>query len=127
MEKLTGYCAVAEVRGDFGIISCYAIYDDGHTYKNADKVYVSIGLIETISNIVKPDKATEAIIGEVICKVDTSTYDERVKKRKKIDDISKEIEKIICDKNKDKIYEYYANKDPLISKLYNEYRRLKGE
>lgn len=125
MAVLKGYYAVAETKqGNFHY--CYAIYDDGNTYKVGDKVIVSGRCrdILEITDILAPEEVTTNICAEVICKVDTTVYDERVKNRKKAEKLKKKMDKMIRAMDESKKYEMYAEENPDLAEMLNEYKSL---
>lgn len=92
MAKLTGYYAVAVIEE----VTCcckkdyyYAVFDDGNTYKAGDQVLVSgcnkdVLTIKEILTVPEAEvKYNKNITAEIICRVDTSAYDQRVENRKK--------------------------------------------
>lgn len=132
MAALTGYKAVAVIEK-----ACYnqdyhfAIYEDGTDYKPGDMVKVSGGNgFDTIKEIITPEEAHERfkkdITAEVICKIDTTAYDERVRKRKEAADIKKEMDKMIKVMDENKKYEMYANENPELLKLLNKFKEVSG-
>lgn len=125
MAALKGYYAVAETKQG----NCYyhyAIYDDGNTYKVGDKVIVSgrCGDVLEIINILSPEEVITNICAEVICKVDTTAYDERVENREKADKLKKEMDKMIKAMDESKKYEMYAEESPELAEMLNEYKSL---
>lgn len=133
MAALTGYKAVAVIEK-----ACYnqdyhfAIYEDGTDYKPGDMVKVSGGNgFDTIKEIITPEEAHERfkkdITAEVICKIDTTAYDERVRKRKEAADIKKEMDKVIKQMDEKMKYDIYAEENPDLKKMLERYRELKGE
>ena len=126
MAALKGYYAVAETKQGYGSKYYYAIYDDGNTYKVGDMVIVS-GVcrdILEIKNILTPEEITTNICAEVICKVDTSAYEDRVQKRKKAEKLKKKIDKMIKEMDESKKYEMYAEENPDLAEMFNEYKSL---
>ena len=126
MAALKGYYAVAETKQGYGSKYYYAIYDDGNTYKVGDMVIVS-GVcrdILEIKNILTPEEITTNICAEVICKVDTSAYEDRVQKRKKAEKLKKEMDKMIKEMDESKKYEMYAEENPDLAEMFNEYKSL---
>ena len=142
MAKLEGYYAVAvteEGTGYYGVTKDYhyAIFSDGSTYTIGDRVLVS-GInknILTIKDIITPDEAKEKvrkdITAEVICKVDTSAYDKRVKERKEkaerkkeADKIKKQMDKMIAEMDQTKCYEMYASDNPELAEKLKVYKEL---
>mgnify|MGYP000159800021 CR=1 FL=1 len=93
MAKLEGYKAVAITKEGCYKEYSYAIYSDGETYKAGDKIVVSganKGVL-TIEKILTPDECNVNITAEVICKVDTSSYDKRVEERKEKAEYAKKV------------------------------------
>lgn len=138
MAKLEGYYAVAvteEGTGYYGMTKdyYYAIFNDGNTYAIGDNILVS-GVnknVLTIKNIITPEEAKEKgrkdITAEVICKVDTSSYDKRVKERKeKADKIKKQMDKMIARMDQTKLYEMYASDNPELAEKLKVYKELLG-
>lgn len=125
MAALKGYYAVAETKQGSSHYY-YAIYDDGNTYKVGDKVIVSGRCrdILEITDILAPEEVITNICAEVICKVDTTAYDERVKNRKKADKLKKEMDKMIKAMDESKKYEMYAEESPELAEMLNEYKSL---
>ena len=87
MAALTGYKAVAVIEQGTGCCKRdyhFAIYEDGTDYKPGDMVKVSNGNgFDVIKEIITPEEAHERfkknITAEIICKVDTTAFDERVR------------------------------------------------
>lgn len=144
MAKLEGYKAVAvteEGTGYYGMTKNYhyAIFNDGNTYAIGDNILVS-GVnknVLTIKNIITPEEAKEKgikdITAEVICKVDTSSYDKRVKERKEkaernkeADKIKKQMDKMIARMDQTKLYEMYASDNPELAEKLKVYKDLIG-
>lgn len=144
MAKLEGYKAVAvteEGTGYYGMTKDYhyAIFNDGNTYAIGDNILVS-GVnknVLTIKNIITPEEAKEKgikdITAEVICKVDTSSYDKRVKERKEkaernkeADKIKKQMDKMIARMDQTKLYEMYASDNPELAEKLKVYKDLLG-
>lgn len=144
MAKLEGYKAVAvteEGTGYYGMTKDYhyAIFNDGNTYAIGDNILVS-GVnknVLTIKNIITPEEAKEKgikdITAEVICKVDTSSYDKRVKERKEkaernkeADKIKKQMDKMIARIDQTKLYEMYASDNPELAEKLKVYKDLLG-
>lgn len=112
----------------------FALYDD---LLPGDTVLVSgasEGKIMVISEIVSVEdvaaRFNKKILQEVICKVsyDASAYEERVEKRKQLEDIKKKMDKRVEQLNEMQKYEMYTGIDEEIRQLYEAYKRiLKGE
>lgn len=145
MAKLEGYYAVAVIEegtGYYGMTKDYhyAIFNDGNTYAIGDNILVS-GVnknVLTIKNIITPEEAKEKvrkdITAEVICKVDTSSYDKRVKERKEkaerkkeANKIKKQMDKMIAGMDQTKRYEMYASDSPELAEKLKAYKELIGE
>lgn len=137
MAKLEGYKAVAVTKeGCYGKKYFYAIYSDGETYKAGDKIVVS-GVnngVLTIEEILTPDEYNINITAEVICKVDTSSYDIRVRERKEkaerkkeADKIKKQMDKMIAEMDQTKRYEMYASDNPELAEKLKAYKELLRE
>ena len=140
MAKLEGYYAVAvteEGTGYYGMTKDYhyAIFNDGNTYAIGDNILVS-GVNKNVlknKNIITPEEAKEKgrkdITAEVICKVDTSSYDKRVKERKEkeADKIKKQMDKMIARMDQTKLYEMYASDNPELAEKLKVYKELLGQ
>lgn len=134
MAKLEGYKAVAVTKeGCYGKEYSYAIYSDGETYKAGDKIVVSGANrdILTITDILAPDECSICPTAEVICKIDTSVYDKRVKERKEkakrkkeADKIKKQMDKMIEEMNQTNRYEMYASDNPELAEKLKAYKEL---
>lgn len=133
MAKLTGYYAVAVIEE----VTCcckkdyyYAVFDDGNTYKAGDQVLVS-GCnkdVLTIKEILTVPEAeagfTKNITAEIICRVDTSAYDQRVENRKKAEKLKKDMDAVIKQMDVTKKYEMYAAENPELAALLDQYKEL---
>lgn len=126
MAALKGYYAVAETKQGYGNKYYYAIYNDGNTYRTGDMVIVSGACKDVleIKNILCPKEVSKNITAEVICKVDTSAYEDRVLKRKKAEKLKKEMDKMIKEMDESKKYEMYAEENPELAEIFNEYKSL---
>lgn len=134
MAKLEGYKAVAVTKeGCYGKKYSYAIYSDGETYKVGDKIVVSGANkdILTIEEILTPEECNVNITAEVICKVDTLSYDKRVEERKEkaerkkeADKIKKQMDKMITEMDQTKRYEMYASDNPELAEKLKAYKEL---
>lgn len=130
MAALTGYKAVAVIKqGCYNKDYHFAIYEDGTDYKPGDMVKVSGGNgFDVIEEIITPEEAHERfkknITAEVICKVDTTAYDERVRKRKEAADIKKEMDKVIKQMDEKMKYEIYAEENPDLKDMLKKYMEL---
>lgn len=132
MAALTGYKAVAVIEQGSGCCKRdyhFAIYEDGTDYKPGDMVKVSGGNgFDVIKEVITPEEARERfkknITAEVICKVDTTAYDERVRKRKEAADIKKEMDKVIKQMDEKMKYKIYAEENPDLKDMLRKYLEL---
>ena len=130
-SKLTGYKQVAEIK-QMGKSYYYAIYDDGRRYSPGDEVLVSgaaRGKIQTIESILDLEEAlsrmgNKNITAEIISYVDTSAYDERVKRREEAEKLKKDMDKVIKQMEENNKYEMYAEKNPELKEMFNAYKAL---
>lgn len=133
MSKLTGYKAVAVIKQGYNFKHYhFAIYDDGFDYQPGDKVILSNSNdIWTINEIITPEEATarynKNIIAEVVCKVDTNSYDKRVQKRKAIEKLKRDMDKKIKEMDESKKYEMYAAENPDLKNMLEAYKALINE
>lgn len=131
MGKLSGYKRVAVVEHGTAYSKKdyhFALYDN--EINTGDKVIVSgaaNGTVLKVKSIIPPEESTVNITAEVICKVNTSAYDQRVEQRKEADRVKtamdkrkKEVQKMLDD-------EYYASKDPEYAEMLKRYKELGGE
>ena len=128
MAKLTEFSKVAVVEQEYGKYF-FAIYDDGSSYSVGDKVLVSgNNQIQVISEIISIEEALSKfeknITSEVICKINTSAYDERLIKRKQAVQIKKDMDKIIKEMEEVDKYEMYANQNPALREMLDAYKKL---
>lgn len=135
MAKLTGYYAVAVIEAGTGCYGAtkdyyYAIFNDGSTYKAGDKVLVSgcnkdVLTIKEILTVPEAEtKCTKNITAEIICRVDTSAYDQRVENRKKAEKLKKDMDAVIKQMDVTKKYEMYAAENPELAALLDQYKEL---
>ena len=133
MSKLTGYKAVAVIKQGYAFKHYhFAIYDDGFDYQPGDKVILSNGNdIWTINEIITPEEATarynKNITAEVVCKVDTNSYEKRVQKRKAIEKLKRDMDKKIKEMDENKKYEMYAAENPDLKNMLEAYKALVNE
>ena len=133
MAKLTGYYAVAVIEE----VTCcskkdyyYAVFDDGITYKAGDQVLVSgcnkdVLTIKEILTVPEAEaKFNKNITSEIICRVDTSAYDQRVENRKKAEKLKKDMDAVIKQMDVTKKYEMYATENPELAALLDQYKEL---
>ena len=135
MAKLTGYTKVAVIeQGDSwsGMKDYYyALYDDGFIYQPGDSVLVSGGarnsvweIKEIISSEEAAEKCKKNITAEVICKVDTSAYEERVSRRKAAESIKSKMTQMVKKMDEEMKYEMYASKNAEFASMYAKYKEL---
>lgn len=133
MSKLTGYKAVAVIKQGYAFKHYhFAIYDDGFDYQPGDKVILSNSNdIWTIDEIITPEEATarynKNITAEVVCKVDTNSYEKRVQKRKAIEKLKRDMDKKIKEMDENKKYEMYAAENPDLKNILEAYKALVNE
>ena len=142
MAKLEGYYAVAVTEEGLGYNKrnyYYAIFDDGNIYKVGDQVIVSgsnndvLEIKDIITLEEAKEKGRKDITAEVICKVDTSAYDKRVKERKKAErkkeagKIKKQMDEMITGMNQTKYYDMYASDNPELAEKLKMYKELLRE
>lgn len=133
MAKLTGYYAVAVIEE----VTCcckkdyyYAVFDDGNTYKAGDQVLVSgcnkdVLTIKEILTVPEAEaKFNKNITSEIICRVDTSAYDQRVENRKKAEKLKKDMDDVIKQMDVTKKYAMYAAENPELAALLDQYKEL---
>lgn len=130
MSKLTGFKAVAVVKQGYGTYH-FAVYDDGVDYLPGDKVMVSgQDNILIIEEIISPEMAEVRykgnITAEVIGKVDTSSYQARVTKRKEADELKKSMDRAIKEMQEVDKYEMYAKQNPALKDMLDRYKDLVG-
>ena len=133
MAKLTGYYAVAVIEEGTGCCKkdyYYAVFDDGITYKAGDQVLVSgcnkdVLTIKEILTVPEAEvKCNKNITAEIICRVDTSAYDQRVENRKKAEKLKKDMDAVIKQMDVTKKYEMYAADNPVLAALLDQYKEL---
>lgn len=133
MSKLTGYKAVAVIKQGYAFKHYhFAIYDDGFDYQPGEKVILSNSNdIWTINEIITPEEATvrynKNITAEVVCKVDTNSYEKRVQKRKAIEKLKRDMDKKIKEMDESKKYEMYAAENPDLKNMLEAYKTLVNE
>lgn len=138
MAKLTGYYAVAVIEertGCYGITKdyYYAIFNDGSTYKAGDKVLVSgcnkdVLTLKDILTVPEAEaRCAKNITAEIICRVDTSAYDQRVENRKKAEKLKKNMDAVIKQMDVTKKYEMYAAENPELAALLDQYKELTNQ
>lgn len=130
MAKLTGYNKVAVIKQGYGVYH-FAIYNDGFDYQPGDKVLVSGNKqLQVIDEVITPEEAIQRfdknITAEVICKVDISSYDNRVEDRKQAADVKKKMDTMIKKMDETNKYEMYAERNPELKELLETYKELVG-
>ena len=79
-------------------------------------------------NVKLPISLEEDNIREVIQKVDFSEYNRRKEVREKVNELKELMDKRVEQLKSDAVYEMFAEKDPELKKLYDNYKEiLKGE
>lgn len=133
MAKLTGYYAVAVIEEGTGYCKkdyYYAVFDDGNIYKAGDQVLVSgcnkdvLTIKEILTVPEAKEKGRKDITAEIICKVDTSAYDQRVENRRKAEKLKKDMDAVIKQMDVTKKYEMYATENPELAALLDQYKEL---
>ena len=69
-------------------------------------------------------KYNKNITAEIICRVDTSAYDQRVENRKKAEKLKKDMDAVIKQMDVTKKYEMYAAENPELAALLDQYKEL---
>lgn len=133
MAKLSGFNKVAVVEMSNGYSGTkdyyFALYDESICV--GDKVLVTgnaYGQMWTVKDIDDYDetKITKNITAEVICKVDTSAYDERCTNRKKAEELRKQMDKKRKEIEARKDDEYYASLDNDYKEMLEQMKGLVG-
>lgn len=128
-ELLTGFNKVAVIKiGAYETEYNFALYDD--TIKAGDKVFVTgvnEGKILTIDRVIPVEEIDYHgnLTAEVITKVDTTDYDNRVFNRKRKAELIAKMDKMI-EKNKD-VDKYRKYADILggdMAKMFEEFEKL---
>lgn len=128
-KKLEGFEKVVQTK----IGTCtyhFALYEDGTEYKEGDKILVSgqykgVTVIEKILSKEECEAIfAKNIISEVICKVNTSAYDERVRVREEKEKLKKEMDKLVKALEEDRKYEIFADKSPELAAMLERYKEL---
>lgn len=129
MAKLEGYKKVAVIQQGIGCYAkdyFYALYDENICV--GDKVLITgnaSGQVWTIKDVIEKEYGiTNNITSEVICKIDTTDYDERCEKRKQAEEIRKQMEKKKKEIEARKNDDYYANLDEGYAAMLKELREL---
>lgn len=128
MPGLTDYKQVAVIQQG-GREYYFAIYEDGYNYQSGDRVVVTgNNCIQTIREIITPEEVVQRfkqnITAEIICPVDTLSYEIRIRKRKKVEELLKKMDQIITEMDKTERYEMYADRNPELKQLLDQYKEL---
>lgn len=112
-------------------IQRYFIRLDSPVSKLNYKVLVSGNKqLQVIDEVITPEEAIQRfdknITAEVICKVDTSSYDIRVEDRKRAADVKKKMDAMIKKMDETNKYEMYAERNPELKELLEAYKELVG-
>ena len=128
MAKLIGFKKVAVIEMS-GTNYYYALYDENINV--GDTVLVSgaaNGKLLTVKEILATKDAVEKynknITAEVMCKVDLSAYNARVKNREEAEKIRKEMDKKIAEMDEMNKYVMYAERSPELMEMLTKYRGL---
>lgn len=133
MAKLTGFNKVAVVEMSNGYSGTkdyhFALYDESICV--GDKVLVTgnaNGQMWTVKDVIDYNKSaiTKNITAEVICKVDTSAYDERCANRKKAEELRKQMDKKRKEIEARKDDEYYASLDDEYKAMLELMKKMVG-
>lgn len=108
----------------------YALYGSAGV-KASDKVLVTgtaNGRIHTVEDVVSAETALleneQPLCAEVICKVDTSAYDARVKQREQKAKLRKLMEATVAQMDEVDKFRVYANHNPEMAKLLAQYNEI---
>lgn len=128
MAKLVGFKKVAVIEMS-GTNYYYALYDENINV--GDTVLVSgaaNGKLLTVKDIVTTKESEEVfnknITAEVMCKVNLSAYNTRVKNREEAEKIRKEMDKKIAEMDEMNKYVMYAERSPELMEMLTKYREL---
>ena len=125
--KLSGFknVAVIEINGkDYN----YALYDE---VKANDKVLVSGRMatdILTVKEVITVEEARERFVGDVVaevkCKIDLSSYEQRVKNREEAVKLRKKMDEEIKKMDELNKYEMYAANNPVLKEMLEKFKEL---
>lgn len=133
MAKLTGFENVAVIEQGTGYYKkdyYYALYDN--SVEMGDKVLVSgaangqIWTVKDVLSVGHPDVNEKNITAEVICKVDTTDYDNRCKNRKEAEALRKQMAKKRKEIDARKDDEYYSGLDKDYAEMVEQMKKLVG-
>ena len=127
MTKLTGYKKVASVKMSTGTYY-YALYDENIVPGDSILVSCACEKVVTVEEVLTLEEAksrmNKEITAEVKCKVDLSTYEQRVQNRIKATELRKEMDKKIAEMDELNKYNMYAEKNPELAEMLAEYKNL---
>lgn len=130
MAKLEGFKKVALIEQGTGCYKkdyYYALYDDdiqpGYTVLVTGK---ASGEVYVVKDVISADdiNAPKSITAEVICKVDMTAYNDRVDKRKRVDELRKRMNEKRKEIEARKDDDYYASLDPDYAAMLEEMKSL---
>lgn len=128
MSEITGYNKVASV-GMGGQTYYFALFDDD--VKAGDKVVVSgsaSGQVQTVKDVISKADSEKLyggkICAEVVCKVNTTKYDERIIKRKEAASLKAEMNKKVKELQDVALFELMAEKSPELKEMLDRYKEL---
>lgn len=105
----------------------YALYDD---FQPGDTVVVQTGhhgkAVAVIDSIIDEKPVNVSYGREVICRVDTSAYDERQKKAARVQELKFKMDKRVQELKTIAVYQMMAEKDSEMRELLSEYTTLSG-
>lgn len=127
MEELTGFERCVTANTSEGI-TWFALYEDD--VQDGDRVYATYkgtAMIFTVNGIASSMRAIEGnhrVTEEVICKLDTKAYDERVELRNKKQALKKQMDDVIQSVDDIHKYNIYAEHNDEVRELLDEYNSL---
>lgn len=125
--KLTGYNKVAVIKMS-GVNYYFALYDDSIVVGDSVLVSGTCEKVIVVDEILTLEEAkaryNNTITAEVKCKVDLSAYEQRVKNRVKAAELRKEMDKKIAEMDEMNKYTVYAEKNPELARMLEEYQSL---
>lgn len=104
----------------------FASYEKGLKVNDLVCVHTRFGFnIATVAAINVDAKEVQCSVTEqVICKINTTAYDERVKQAERIQELEKVLDQKLKDAQKLAIFEMFSKNDEEFSKLLSEYKSL---
>ncbi len=104
----------------------YALYDN--SLKVGDTVVVKTGhhglALAQISSIGEHNNNLVSCGREIVDKVDLTAYEERLALRKRVCELKVALDKKVAECQQAAVYEMFAEKDPAMRELLNEYKAL---